>query len=75
MVEVWQIHDPPDTFEFEKIHKKKNKKSVLKDEDTAADKVIANLNGHNFHEDADQQHVPPTRDGYLKTTNNVQIFI
>lgn len=59
IVEVWELHDPPDTYEFEKIRKKKNKKSVLEDEDNA-DKVIANLNGHTF---SDEQYQPKDEEG------------
>jgi hypothetical protein len=33
--EVWEVSPPPDTYEVEKLNKKKGKKSVLEDEDNA----------------------------------------
>lgn len=46
---MWEVFPPPDTYEIEKIQKKKGKtKSVLDDEDNA-DKIITDLAGrHTF---------------------------
>eukprot|EP01119_Soliformovum_irregulare_P024207 TRINITY_DN8623_c0_g1_i1.p1 TRINITY_DN8623_c0_g1~~TRINITY_DN8623_c0_g1_i1.p1 ORF type:complete len:273 (-),score=95.01 TRINITY_DN8623_c0_g1_i1:114-932(-) len=56
-MEVWEVFEPEDTYENEKILKKKGiGKSVLNDEDNA-DKVITSLSGrHNFsHFDASEE--------------------
>jgi hypothetical protein len=50
VVEVWEIKEPEDTYEREKLMKKKNMKSVLDDDDNA-DKVIARMGGQQFFSD------------------------